>query len=67
MTESTCPISDLKYFDSLASVAFTVHVFIGLGWKDPPPFTTLFLGKSGETLTVGEVADRIMALIEKKE
>lgn len=67
ITESTRPIGDLKYFDSLTSVAVTVHCAAALDWKDPPSFPTLFLRKPGVALTVDEVADRIMALIKKKE
>jgi hypothetical protein len=67
ITESTRPIGDLKYFDSLTSVAVTVHCIAALDWKDPPSFPSLFLRKTGEALTVGEVADRIMSLIKKKK
>lgn len=67
VTESTRPIGDLKYFDSLASVVVTVHCLAALEWKDPPSFPSLFLAKPGEALTVGEVADRIMRLKKRQK
>lgn len=67
ITESTRPIGDLMYFDSLASVVATVHCLAALGWNDPPSFPSLFLGKPSEALTVGEVADRIMRLKKRQE
>lgn len=67
ITESTRPIGDLRYFDSLASVVVTVHCLAALKWEDHPSFPSLFLTKSREALTVGEVADRIMKLIKRQK
>ncbi|MBI4764645.1 MAG: hypothetical protein HY787_08575 [Deltaproteobacteria bacterium] len=66
ITESTRPIGDLKSFDSLASVVVTVHCLAALKWNAPPSFPSLFLGKPGEALTVGEVADRILRLKKRQ-
>ena len=60
--ESTRPIGDLEYFDSLTSVEVTLHCLTALGIKDLPSSSSLFISKRNEALTVGEVADRIMKL-----
>lgn len=61
INESTNPITDLKNFDSLASVSITVHSFDALGFDidDEPPFPSLFV-KKNRALTVGEAANRII-------
>ncbi len=60
--ETTCPIGDLKDFDSLASVEVTVHCLSALGIKDFPDTPSLFINKRSQALTVGEVANRILKL-----
>lgn len=63
--ESTRPIGDLKYFDSLASVAVTVHCLDSLGYRDPLKFPSLFIDKDGNALTVGDVVSRILQLFKE--
>jgi hypothetical protein len=63
--ESTRPIGDLKYFDSLASVAVTVHCLDSLGYKEPLKLPSLFIDKDGNALTVGDVVDIILQLFKK--
>lgn len=67
ITESTRPIGDLQGFDSLASVGVTLHCLIDLGFEKLPSFPSLFIGKQNNALTVGEVADRILAFSKKLE
>ncbi len=66
ITESTRPIGDLQGFDSLASVAVTLHCLVDLGFEKLPSFPSLFIGTRNNVLTVGQVADRIMALSRNK-
>jgi hypothetical protein len=61
ITENTRPIGDLKDFDSLTSVAVTLYCLSALEF-DLPSFPSLFISKHDDSLTVGEVADRIMKL-----
>lgn len=63
--EGTLPIGDLKEFDSLASVMVTVHCLESLGYTNQLEFPSLFIDRR-KVLTVGEVVDRLMELIEKK-
>jgi len=63
--ENTRPIGDLNAFDSLTSVMVTVHCLDSLGYTDPLNFPTLFIDKSGNALTVGQVVDRILELLKK--
>ncbi len=63
--EDTLPIGELTAFDSLTSVVVTVHCFDSLGYTDPLTFPTLFIDKSGNALTVGQVVDRILKLLKK--
>lgn len=65
ITESTRPIGDLKYFDSLTSVVVTVHCLHSLDYNDPLKFPSLFIDK-GKVLNVGEVVDRILQLFKEK-
>ena len=64
--ESTRPIGDLKYFDSLASVSVTVYCLASLGYKDPLKLPSLFIDKAGNALTVGDVVDGILQLFKEK-
>lgn len=64
--ETTRPIGDLLQFDSLTSVVVTLHCLTALGFEELPSFPSLFIDKRGEALTVGEAADRIMAMQQKK-
>jgi len=65
--ESTKPIGDLKYFDSLTSVYVTVVCFdsLGLGHDDPMKIPSLFIDSKGNALTVGEVVDRVLKLLKE--
>lgn len=60
--EKTVPIGDLCDFDSLASVEATVDVFNALGFKDNPPFPSIFIGKDNKALSLRQVADYIIKL-----
>lgn len=62
ITESTQPIGDLQDFDSLTSVEVTVRCLDTLGFDETPSFSSLFISKQKEALTVGEVANRILKL-----
>jgi len=66
--ESTKPIGDLKDFDSLTSVCVTARCFESLGVPsdDPMQVPSLFIDSSGSALTVGEIVDRILELLNKK-
>jgi hypothetical protein len=66
ITENTRPIGDLKDFDSLTSVEVTLSCLSALGFEDLPSFPSLFISKQSESLTVSEVADRIMKLKKKQ-
>jgi hypothetical protein len=65
--ESTKPIGDLKYFDSLTSVYVTAVCFdsLGLGHDDPMKMPSLFIDSKGNALTVGEVVDRVLKLLKE--
>lgn len=64
--ETTRPIGGLKGFDSLTSVILTAHCFEKFGISSDENIVSLCIGenKSGNpcALTVGEIADRILAL-----
>ncbi|OGP66365.1 MAG: hypothetical protein A2W27_01145 [Deltaproteobacteria bacterium RBG_16_44_11] len=62
--ESTRPIGDLKYFDSLMSVEVTSDCLDSLGYKDPLKFPSLFIDKDSNALTVGDVVNRILQLFK---
>jgi len=64
--ESTRPIGDLKYFDSLASVDVTIHCLESLGYKEPLKLQSLFIDKDGNALTVGDVVNIILQLFKEK-
>ena len=64
ISEKTCPIGELKYFDSLTSVMVTVDCLSSLAYGDELDFPTLFIDKKGNALTVGEVVDRILKLLK---
>ena len=64
--EKTTPVGDLEYFDSLASVMVTVRCLDALGCEDEPDNPTLFIDKEGKCLTVGEVVDNILELLNGK-
>jgi hypothetical protein len=63
--ETTYPIGELKYFDSLTSVMVTVDCLSSLGCGDKLDFPTLFIDKKGNALTVGDVVDQILILLKK--
>ncbi len=65
--ESTQPFDQLEGFGSLVSVSVTQRCLAALGFKDKPPFASLFISKQGKALTVGEAADRIMKLKKIKK
>lgn len=60
--EATRPIGDLLQFDSLTSVVVTLHCLTTLRIEDMPSSPSLFIDKKGQSLTVGEVIDRILSL-----
>ncbi|PKN53209.1 MAG: hypothetical protein CVU55_03085 [Deltaproteobacteria bacterium HGW-Deltaproteobacteria-13] len=65
IAESTKPIGDLKYFDSLSSVYVTVHCLDTLGYNEELKMPSLFIDKEGNALTVGRVVDEILKLFRK--
>jgi len=66
IAEETKPIGGMTYFDSLTSVVVTVRCLEALEYDDELSLPTLFIDKSGNYLSVGEVADRIISLMKKK-
>ncbi len=66
ITEETTPIGSLAYFDSLASVVTTIHCLDVFDYEEELSIPTLFVNNDGKFLTVGEVADCFMTLINKK-
>jgi hypothetical protein len=67
IVEGMKPIGELKFFDSLVSVGVTLRCLDALGYKDDLSMPTLFIDKHGTYLTVGEVVDRIVILLQKKK
>jgi hypothetical protein len=65
ITEKTCPIGELKQFDSLTSVGVTIRCFDSLKCDDPLEIPSIFIEK-GKALTVGEVVDRILNVLKNK-
>ena len=64
---STCPVSDMGGFDSLIGVVVTARCIDKFDIKDDKKMVSLFESKkSGEPLTVGEVADKIITLKSKE-
>ena len=66
--ESTRPIGGIKCFDSLRGVCATVKCLEEFN-IDEEKIVSLFEGKHNEipcALTVGEVADKILAMIKKE-
>lgn len=60
---ATCPVSGMSGFDSLTGVVVTARCFEKFDIKDDNKTVSLFeTKKSGEPLTVGEVADNIINL-----
>jgi len=68
INESTRPIGGIKCFDSLRGVCATVKCLEEFN-IDEEKIVSLFEGKHNEipcALTVGEVADKILAMIKKE-
>lgn len=60
---NTRPIGGLRHFDSLLGELVTVRCFAQFDIKDDGKTISLLTPKKGdEALTVGEIADRILAL-----
>ncbi|QVW35320.1 hypothetical protein KIP69_00265 [Geobacter sulfurreducens] len=65
---NTRPIGGMKYFDSLLGEYATVRCFEKFDIKDDGKTLSLLADKkTGEALTVGEIADRIITLKAKGE
>ena len=67
--ESTRPIGGIKCFDSLRGVCATVRCLEEFNIEDEQKIVSLFEGKLNDipcALTVGEVADKIIAMIKKE-
>jgi hypothetical protein len=64
---STCPVGGMSHFDSLMGVVVTARCFERFDIKDDKKTVSLFEEKkSGEPLTIGDVADRIITLKSKE-
>ena len=60
---STCPVGGISLFDSLMGVVVTARCFERFDIQDDKKTVSLFeTKKSGEPLTVGDVADKIISL-----
>jgi len=69
LNESTRPIGDLRSFDSLTGVMVTLHCYEKFHIESDIKGISLFVGKNQQglpcALTVGEIADNIIALTSK--
>jgi len=66
VTEKTCPIGGIGFFDSLTGVLVTLVCRERFGIEDDGKNESLFHGKNVKgfccAFTVGEIADRIISL-----
>ena len=64
---STCPVGGMSHFDSLMGVVVTARCFERFDIQDDKKTVSLFeTKKSGEPLTIGDVADKIISLKSKE-
>lgn len=64
---STCPVGGMSLFDSLMGVVVTARCFERFDIQDDKKTVSLFeTKKSGEPLTIGDVADKIISLKSKE-
>lgn len=65
---STCPVGGMSLFDSLMGVVITARCFEQFNIEDDKKTISLFeTKKSGEPLTIGDVADKIIKLKLKEQ
>lgn len=63
---STCPVGGMSLFDSLMGVVVTARCFERFDIQDDKTVSLFETKKSGEPLTIGDVADKIITLKGKE-